>query len=78
MLTEHIMKEVDAEIKRAIELHPNWPKDIIHQAGIVCEESGELIQAALDHVYFQDPIEAVRTEAIHTIATCVRLIAAME
>jgi len=67
-----------AEVKRAENLHPRWPEDIIHAAAIVSEESGELIQAALNHVYFGDDREKIRKEAIQTAATCIRLLKNMD
>jgi hypothetical protein len=66
------------EIKRAESLHPYWPDDIIHQSAIVGEESGELIQAALDCKYKSWDMAKIRTEAIHTAATAIRLLINLE
>lgn len=48
---EEIMGCIWKELDRAQSLHPRWPADIVHAAGIVAEESGELIRAALRYSY---------------------------
>lgn len=42
-----IIEEVIAELNRARTKFPTWPDDPIHAAAVVAEESGELVQAAL-------------------------------
>jgi len=37
------------ELERARAKHPAFPADVVHQAGIVSEESGELMKAAIDN-----------------------------
>lgn len=64
------------EVFRAESLHPNFPVDLIHRAGIVNEESGELMQAAVNHVYEEKSIDEVKKEAIHTAATAIRFLIA--
>lgn len=69
-IIDFIMLEVNhAEIK-----HPHWPDNPIEAAAIVCEESGELIRAALQLKYEGGDKESVRKEAIQTAATCIRLL----
>lgn len=68
---QKILDQITAEVNRAKEKHPNWPGDTIHAAAIVCEESGELIRAALQHKYEGGNIEEMRKEAIQTSATCI-------
>lgn len=64
-----------AEIERAEKLHPIWPWDIVHQAGIVAEESGELMRASLDCSASEDKNKtACIREAIHTAATAIRFL----
>ena len=65
---------IEAEVDRARKMHPDWPPDIIHQAGIAGEEAGEMIKAAVDEVYKGDPREAVLRDALHTIAVGVRIL----
>lgn len=67
------IKLINKEVKRAREIH-DWPKDIIHQAAIISEESGEVIQAALNHVYSGASMAKIEQEVIHTAATCIRFL----
>lgn len=69
---------VNEELSRAEEKFPEWPDDIIHAAAIVAEESGEIIQAALQAHYDKGRVDKVKKEAIHTAAMCYRLITAIE
>jgi hypothetical protein len=63
-----------AELARARKKHPKWPADKIHQAAIVAEEAGELVQAALDARYSGGSQSTIDTEAMHTAATAIRLL----
>jgi len=69
-----VLELVLDEVDRAEKLHPKWPDDIIHAVGIVCEESGEAMKAALDHVYFDADLTLVELEKelTHTAATAFR------
>jgi len=78
MKTHEAFQLILNEYERARELYPHWPKDLIHQTAIMAEESGEAVKAALDHVYHGGDIEDVRTELIHTAATCVRCLVNMK
>lgn len=60
------------ELERAQKLHPDWPKDLIHQVAIQVEESGEALQAALNHIYHDAPIELVRKELVQAGAMVLR------
>ena len=75
MTDSEILDEIISELAMARKKHPNWPTDPIHAAAIVAEESGELIRAALQWSYEGGAADAIGTEAIHTAATCVRLMA---
>ena len=74
---DKVFESIAAEVLRAELKRPGWPDDLIHASAIVAEESGELVKACLQHRYENKPIENVRTEAIHTAATCVRLLLAL-
>lgn len=65
---------IEAELRRAKEKHPSWPKDPIHRAAIVNEESGELIRSAIQYVYEGGSFSSMQTEAIQTAATAIRFL----
>jgi len=73
-ILNHKLEEIYDEYFRAATLHPNWPEDLIHQAAIVGEEAGELLQAALKYTYEDGTRAAIRKEAIQTAAMCYRLL----
>jgi len=60
MTVHEIKKAIETELEQAEKQHPHWPDDIIHAVSIMNEEAGESIKAALDHVYFDKPIEDVK------------------
>lgn len=68
------MNEVLEEVARAMVKHPDWPKDMIHQAAIISEESGEMVRAALNYTYEGGSMEEVRKECIQTAATAIRFL----
>ncbi len=67
---EAIINEVD----RATSKHPKWPRDKVYAATIVAEENGELTRACLQFESEGGTIDEVKKEAIHTAATCIRLL----
>lgn len=67
--------QIAAEFQRAVNKHPNWPTDVIHQAAIVGEESGELIRAALQESYEHGHNDESRKEAVQTGAMALRFLA---
>ena len=69
-----IIALISDEVIRSKMIHPNWVEDYIHGAGVVCEESGELMKAALNHEYFGDSKDKMKEEAIHTAATAIRFL----
>ena len=77
---EEIMADIWKELDNAQSLHPHWPgHDLVHAAGIVSEESGELIRAALRHEYAEGgTLDDVRTEAVQTATTAIRLLMNLE
>lgn len=74
MTEQEIIEAILTEVKRAEKKHPRWPKDYIHSAAIVNEESGELIRSAIQLTYEGGDINDMRKETIQTAATCIRLL----
>ncbi len=66
--------EIFAELRSAREKHPLWPNDIIHAAGIVVEEAGEVMKACLQATYENQPGDRARAEAIQTAAMAIRFV----
>lgn len=69
-----IVKSILDELERAEAKFPHWPESVVEQAAIVCEESGELIRAALQLKYEGGNVEDCRKEAIQTAAMCIRFL----
>ncbi len=74
MTIDDALQLVVNEIKRGQKLWPGWPTDPVHAAGVVCEESGELMQAAMDCTYGDQTTQAMYDEAAHTAATAIRFL----
>lgn len=76
--------EVMSELANAIEKHPLWPTDMIHQWAIVQEEAGEVQKEVLQLMYetsaaeTPDKLTRIRKEAIQTTAMCLRFLAHLE
>ena len=60
MQRAHIISNVYDELERAKKKWPAYYDDVIHAVGLVCEESGEAIQAALDLTYCTGSIQYVK------------------
>lgn len=74
-----IIREVELAVGRAQTKFPGWPKDVVHGAAIVAEEAGELVRAALDWNYERELNDvAMREEALHTAATAIRFLKALD
>jgi hypothetical protein len=78
---ERAIQLIIAELEDARSKHPQWPQDVVHQAAIVSEESGELIRAALQFEYESTRVDEVDEaaanmdlEAIQTAAMCIRML----
>jgi hypothetical protein len=72
---DDVLEAVRHTIAVARQKHPKWPSDDpIHAAGIVAEEAGELVAAALQARYEGKAAARCRAEAWHVIATAVRFI----
>jgi NTP pyrophosphatase (non-canonical NTP hydrolase) len=70
--------EIDAELKRAKEKHPNYPTDDFKRLAIIQEELGETFQAALQYHDEDGHYDKVRKELIQTAAMCMRMLENME
>lgn len=64
------------ELAKARAKYPDFPKDIVHQAAIVGEESGELVRASINAYYENGSLTDVQAEAVQTAATALRVISA--
>lgn len=73
-MIEEILDLIVAELKSAEAKHPGWPTDPIHGAAIVAEESGELVQAAIDYVYTNGEEGRMVAEAVQTAAMGIRFL----
>ena len=71
----NIKRAIRKEMKRAKSLN-DWPTDIIHQAAVIAEEAGEVVQSANNFVYGAASKEKIKEEVIQTIVTCLRYLEA--
>jgi len=78
MKIETVLAQIFSEIDRAEKLHPDWPTDPIHQAAIVAEESGELLQASLNRDEQKGTKRQMIIEATHTAAMAIRFLKNIE
>ena len=60
------------ELRKAEAKHPGWPDDKIHAVGILVEEAGEAMQAAIDCTYSDGDLEKLRIELAQTGAMAIR------
>lgn len=66
--------EIETELQRAKEKHPDYPQDIFYQLAILQEEAGEVTKAVLDYHYENDNLDHVKVELIQTAAMCMRML----
>ncbi len=78
MKIETVLAQIFSEIDRAEKLHPDWPTDPIHQAAVVTEEAGELLQASLNRDEQKGTKRQMIIEATHTAATAIRFLKNIE
>ena len=72
MTNIEIRRAIEAELCSARLKWPSYYDDVIHSVGLICEESGEAMQEALDLTYDNGCIIALRDEIIQTAAMCFR------
>ena len=65
---------IDAELKKAVRKHPNYPKDMYEQLAIMQEEAGEVTRAVLHYHNEGGRLEDIKKELIQTAAMCVRML----
>lgn len=65
---------VTTELKEAEGKYPKWPKDFVHAAAIVGEESGELVRAANLYAWENGKYYDMHKEAVQTAAMCFRFL----
>lgn len=70
------LKQVLREYDNAVKKFPNWPDNKVIAAAIVCEESGELMQAANNYLWNDKNKELfpIHQEAVQTAAVSLRMI----
>lgn len=79
-----IIDEVLTELNRARAKFPTWPDDPIHAAGVLLEESGELMKTVLEACYQKEPdghylqLIEVRNEAVQTAAMAIRFLVSLD
>ncbi|KKK70399.1 hypothetical protein LCGC14_2924380 [marine sediment metagenome] len=78
MISAQVMNLLYGELRKAEKKFPTFPTDPVHAAAIVAEESGELLQAALDYTYGRSKSDfAMAKEAAHTAAMGIRFLMSM-
>jgi NTP pyrophosphatase (non-canonical NTP hydrolase) len=66
--------EIDRELKRAENKHPNFPDDMFQQLAIIQEEVGEVTKAVLHYHYENGSIDHIKEELIQSAAMCMRML----
>lgn len=76
-LITDIIDEIMEEFGRAINLHPAFPTDPVHQCAIMAEEAGEAIRACNDMAHEGGGRLEYETELMQTAAMCIRCLLAI-
>jgi len=74
MKMNNIFKGINTAVERAERKHETFPTSIIHQVAILAEESGEVVQAVLNHNDHGKDAELIDVELYQTIAVCIRML----
>ena len=70
--SDEAIEIVFSELRAAEKKHPGWPLDLIHSVGIITEEVGEAMQAAIECEYRQASREPLRKELAQVGAMAIR------
>jgi hypothetical protein len=71
---EVVIEAIFIELRKAEAKFPGWPNDVVHGAGIMAEEAGEAMKAALDLYYGRGSRQQLWKEAAQTGAMAIRLL----
>lgn len=82
MKRNQIWQDIELELRKEKKRHPNYPDHVAAQAGIVCRESGELMNACLDFKYERKEMnafhlqqkDAIKDAAIQTVVSAIRFL----
>ena len=77
MTRAEAVSQIKYEHVRATVLHPAWPSNPVHQAAILCEETGELVRAALRVTFEGADWSEVVTECEQSGAMAMRIVTEM-
>jgi Zn-finger protein len=71
-----VLDAVAEEVERAAQMYPWWPVNIVEQAAIAAEESGEVVKSVNNYYWKHgdDSVEDIRKEAVQAAAMWVRFI----
>ena len=69
---------IENELESARKKFPDFPRDPIHAAAVVAEESGELVRASLRVTYEQAGYNEMKLEAIQTAAMAIRFLLCLD
>ena len=74
-MTQTLIEEIEAEMKRAVAKFPTWPTDPFHAKAVLDEEVGELAKAILQFTYEPEKgvtMADIRSEAMQTATMAIR------
>ena len=71
-LKEQAIDLIFSELRQAEIKHPYWPDDLIHAVGILTEEVGEAMQAAIDCTYADGDLNKLKLELAQCGAMAIR------
>jgi len=75
-----VFRDIEEELRRAVEKFPTWPTDPLHALAVLGEEFGELTKAMLQLTYEPEKSskQHVQEEAIQTAAMAIRLVMSLD